>query len=75
MRKPKQKQVSLRGDQLMSAGDIITLMDEGIPIKCKVISCLGANDGSCFANLEILEGPRKGNRIQTSLVAREGGPE
>ena len=73
MRRPKQRQVSLRADQLLSAGDIITMMDDGLPTKCKVMSCLGTNDGSCFAILEILDGPKKWNRIETSLVARERG--
>lgn len=71
MRKPKAKQVSLRADQLLCAGDIITVMDEGSATRCKVLSCLGTNDGSCFASLEILEGPKKGGKIETSLVVRE----
>ena len=71
MRKPKQRQVSLRADQLLCAGDIITVMDDGHPTKCRVLSCLGTDDGSCFAGLEILEGPKKGNRIQTSLVTKQ----
>ena len=68
MRKPKTKEVSLRADQLLRSGDIITVMDDGFPTICKVLSCLGTNDGSCFASLEILEGPRKGIRLETSLV-------
>ncbi len=71
MRKPKQKQVNLRADQLLCSGDIITVMDEGSPTRCKVLSCLGTNDGLCFASLEILEGPKKGSKLDTSLVARE----
>ncbi|MCX5872264.1 MAG: hypothetical protein NTY51_03380 [Deltaproteobacteria bacterium] len=71
MRKPKAKQVSLRADQLLCAGDIVTVMDDGSPTSCKVLSCLGTNDGSCFASLEILEGPKKGSKLETSLVARE----
>jgi len=71
MRKPKQKQVNLRANQLLCYGDVITVMDEGSPTRCKVLSCLGTNDGSCFASLEILEGPKKGSKLDTSLVAKE----
>ena len=69
MRKPKPRQVSLRADQLLRSGDIITVMDDGSPTMCKVLSCLGTNDGSCFASLEILEGPKKGSKLETLLVA------
>ncbi|MFH0959089.1 MAG: hypothetical protein V1897_10345 [Pseudomonadota bacterium] len=69
MRKPKEKQVVLRGDQLLSSGDIVHVMDDGIPTKCRVLSCLGTEQGSCLASLEILEGPKKGVRLDTSLVA------
>jgi len=71
MRRPKEKEVVLRGDQLLRCGDIITLMDEGTPTKCKVLSCLGTGSGSCVAGVEFIEGPKKGKRLETSLVAKE----
>jgi hypothetical protein len=71
MRRPKEKDVVLRGDQLLCRGDIITLMDEGAPTKCKVLSCLGTDSGSCIASMEYIEGPKKGKRLETSLVAKE----
>ncbi|MGC8604777.1 MAG: hypothetical protein ACP5VS_14000 [Desulfomonilaceae bacterium] len=71
MRKPKQKKVNLRADQLLCAGDIITVIHEGTPTRCRVLSCLGTDDGSCFVNLEILEGAEKGNKMTTSLVGKE----
>ena len=69
MRKPKEKQISLRGDQLLRRGDIVHVMDDGNPTKCRVLSCLGTESGSCLASLEILEGPKKGTRMDTTLVA------
>ena len=71
MRRPKEKEVLLRGDQLLCRGDIITLMDEGTPTRCKILSCLGANNGSCLARVEFIEGPKKGKRLETSLVAKD----
>lgn len=66
-RKPKTREVTLRGSQLLARGDIIQVMDQGQPTKCRVLSCLGRDDGACMAALEILEGGRKGQRIQTLL--------
>jgi hypothetical protein len=59
--------VTLRGSQLLARGDIIQVMDQGKLIKCRVLSCLGREDGSCMAAVEILEGERTGQRIQTLL--------
>mgnify|MGYP006900795999 FL=1 len=67
MRKPKNKQAMLSGAQLMSRGDIITMMDAGSPVKCLVLSCIGDNQGMCMATVEILEGPKKGERLTASL--------
>ena len=75
MRKPKEKEISLRGDQLLCRGDVVYVMDEGIPTKCRVLSCLGTERGSCLAGLEILEGPKKGIRMETTLVAGDKKPE
>lgn len=69
MRKNKEKQVALRGDQLLCSGDIVHVMDEGSPTRCRVLACLATESGSCLASLEILEGPKKGIRLDTSLVA------
>lgn len=71
MRKPKNRQVMLSGAQLLARGDIITMMDEDVPVKCMVMSCIGDNQGTCLATVEILEGPRKGSRISASLRAGE----
>ncbi len=71
MRKPKEKQVMLSGAQLMARGDVITMMDEGVPVKCMVLSCIGESDGKCLATVEFLEGPRKGSRISASLRTRD----
>lgn len=67
MRTPKKKQVMLQGSQLIARGDVITMMDDDAPVKCKVLSCIGDDDGKCFASLEILEGPRKGEKIAATL--------
>jgi len=66
-RKPKTREVTLRGSQLLARGDIIHVMDQGRLTKCRVLSCLAHEEGSCMAALEILEGERKGQRIQTLL--------
>jgi hypothetical protein len=66
-RKPRTREVTLRGSQLLARGDIIQVMDQGLLTKCRVLSCLARDDGSCMAALEILEGARAGERIQTLL--------
>jgi hypothetical protein len=73
MPRKKKAEITMRGSQLLAAGDIIQVMDEGTPVKCRVLSCLGTDDGACLASLEILEGERKGDRIRTTL--RPGPPE
>ncbi len=67
MPRKKKAEITMRGSQLLAAGDIIQVMDNGTPVKCRVLSCLGADDGACLASLEILEGERKGDRVQTTL--------
>ncbi len=62
---------NMAGGQLMSAGEIIQVMDNGGPVKCLVLSCLAADDGACYASLEILEGERKGERMRAKLRAGE----
>ena len=74
-RKPKKRVVTLRGSQLLARGDVIRIMDDEGPIKCRVLSCLAKDDGSCAASLEILEGDRTGQRIQTVLRPAEQVPE
>lgn len=69
MARPKKEKITLSGSQLLSTGDLIRIMDEGNLIKCKVLSCLATPDGGCYASLEILEGDRQGQRIQTPLKA------
>jgi hypothetical protein len=72
MSRKKKAEITMRGSQLMAPGEIIQVMDGGTPVKCRVLSCLGTDDGKCLASLEILEGERKGDRIQTTL--RAGSP-
>ena len=66
-RKPRTREGTLRGSQLLASGDIIQVLDQGQLTKCRVLSCLAREEGSCMAALEILEGERKGQRIQTLL--------
>ncbi|HMK35792.1 MAG TPA: hypothetical protein VK463_12040 [Desulfomonilaceae bacterium] len=70
MARKKKVELTMRGSQLLASGDIIHVMHEGSPVKCRVLSCLGIEDAKCLANLEILEGDRKGDRISTTLSAR-----
>jgi hypothetical protein len=62
--KPK---AEIRGGMLIRRGEVIHLMDQGVLIKCRVISCLAMKEGSCWATLEILEGERSGVRIDARL--------
>jgi hypothetical protein len=75
MSRTKKEKPTLEGGQLLARGDVIQLMDGGEAVKCKVISCLAAEDGGCFAGLEIIEGPRTGERIDAKLRPGTGcGP-
>jgi hypothetical protein len=74
MAKKKEWTKTMRGTQLMSPGDVIRLMDGETPVRCKILSWLANEDGSCLASLEVLEGDRKGERFQTRLRAEEGPP-
>jgi hypothetical protein len=67
MPRKKKAEITMRGSQLLAAGDIIQVMNSEAPVKCRVLSCLGTDDGGCLASLEILEGERKGDRLQTTL--------
>lgn len=67
MSRPKKEKPTLEGGRLLAGGDVIQLMDGGETVKCRVISCLAADDGGCFAGLEIIEGPRAGERINAKL--------
>jgi hypothetical protein len=62
----------MRGSQLMTPGDVIELMEDGAPVKCRVLSCLATDDGACRASLEYLEGDKSGERFQA--VLRAGPP-
>ncbi len=57
----------VKGGMLISRGDVIQVVDDGILTKCEVLSCLTTGQEGCLATLEILEGPRKGQKIQTKL--------
>ncbi len=67
----KKDAVMLRGEQLLAAGDIIKTKDKDGIVTCRVLSCFANPDGSIIANLEILEGPRKGEKIGTTLRAEK----
>jgi hypothetical protein len=71
MARKKQSQTTVPGRSLLGRGDIITIMEDGSSLECKVLSCIAIEDGACLASLEILEGERKGERITTKL--RAGG--
>jgi hypothetical protein len=75
MAREKKEKCLLSGAQLLARGDIIKIMDGGAPVSCKVLSCLGNPDGSCVAGLEILEGERQGQRIQTTLRSKDEQPQ
>lgn len=63
--------IMIRGEQLVAAGDVIQTKDKDGIVTCKVLSCFAKPDGSIIANLEILEGPRKGEKIGTTLRAAQ----
>lgn len=73
MARTKKEKLTLSGGQLLSAGDVIRVMEQDNPVKCKVLSCLATPEGGCYASLEILEGDRRGQRFRTHLKA--GGTE
>jgi hypothetical protein len=70
MPKDKEWTKTMRGRQLLAPGDIIHLMEQNAPVKARVLSCLALEDGGCMASLEILEGERKGQRLETKLQER-----
>ena len=74
MAREKKYRSTVRGGQLLAPGDVIQVMDQGSRVKCRVLSCLAVEGGGCLAGLEILEGKRKGERIQTTLRAAEEQP-
>ncbi len=61
-----------RGSQLVGPGDVIQLMEDGTLLTCKVLACLALEEGRCQASVEVIEGPRKGERIRS--VIRAGAP-
>ncbi len=61
----------MSGGQLIASGDVIKVKDQGSLVQCRVLSCLATEDGACLANLEILEGERKGEKISATLRAKE----
>lgn len=69
MAKTKERQVTLRGDQLLARGDVINISEGGSMVKCRVLSCLGVQGGDFVAGLEIIEGERAGERFTTRLRA------
>lgn len=73
MARKTDRKTKIQGGQLLARGDIISVMEQGSPISCRVLSCLAAQRGRCFANLEILEGERKGERIEALLRIGEQG--
>ena len=71
MPRKKEPGACVSGGQLIAAGDLIRVMDQGSPVRCRVLSCLATEDGACFASLEVLEGDRKGEKISATLRAGE----
>lgn len=69
MAKDKSWTKTMKGGQLVSAGELIDLMDKGSLLKCRVLACVATEDGGCLANLEVAEGDRSGERISTKLFA------
>jgi hypothetical protein len=73
---PKKKEkVTLRGGQLLARGDVIRIKEQGTLIVCRVLSCITAGQESCHATLEVLEGERKGERINATLRPGSEAPE
>lgn len=72
MSRKKKEKLTLEGGQLLARGDVIQLQDGGETVKCRVLSCLAAEGGGCFAGLEVVEGPRTGERINAKLRADVG---
>lgn len=68
---PRQKDwtKTMEGGQLLAPGDVIQVMNKGVPVKCRVLSCLALEGGTCLAGLEVIEGERKGERFNTKLRA------
>lgn len=69
MAKRKDWTKTMRGTQLLAPGEVILLMDQGAPLKCRVLSCLAAEDGGCLASVEVVEGERQGEKIRAMLKA------
>jgi hypothetical protein len=69
----KKEKLSLTGGQLLTRGDVVRVMDEGSAVRCRVLSTIAGPDGACHASLEILEGPKAGQRMRATLKA--GGTE
>ena len=75
MPRKKEWTKTMEGGQLLAPGDVIQVMDKGVPVKCRVLSCLALEGGTCLAGLEVIEGERKGERFNTKLRARETAPQ
>lgn len=69
MARKTSREAKIQGGQLLARGDIISVMEQGVPVSCRVLSCLAVEDGACFARLEFLEGERKGEHVETLLRA------
>ncbi len=70
MAKKKEWTRTMRGGQLISAGDVIRIMDGSGLQRCRVLSCIATEDGGCLANVEALEGANRGERFTAKLSAR-----
>lgn len=65
----KKEKLRVQGGQLLARGEVIEVMEPEGRVKCRVLSCVMAGDQGCFAALEILEGERAGQRLETFLRA------
>ncbi len=74
MAKRKKEKTTIPGASLLGRGDVIQVMEQGTPVKCRVLSSILLEDGSSLASLEVLEGEKKGQKITSKLRAGKKEP-
>lgn len=74
MARSKKEKLTISGGQLLARGDIVRVMEDGNPVRCRVLACVAAEEGACLASLEIMEGARAGERIKATLKAAAEEP-
>lgn len=73
MAKKNDQRRGIAGWQHLKPGDVITVMDRGEPVKCSILFCILEGEDRFHANLEVIEGARKGERF--AAVLRAGNPD